>query len=171
MGDILNKLKGDDRRSIGKSNEVVNDVLKDPNLFDTLFYGMLHKDPVVRMRSADAVEKVTFKHPEYLNSYKIVLIEQVAAFDQQEIRWHFAQLIPRIELDHEEQKRVLQILIAYLKDKSKIVQTFAMQALADLAMKNPDHKSWVVKLIEDQIVSGSAAVKNRGQKLLKLLQS
>ena len=57
--DILEKLKGGDRRSIGRANEVVADVLRDPTLFDALFNGMLNDDPIVRMRSADAVEKIT----------------------------------------------------------------------------------------------------------------
>ncbi len=55
MSDLLGKLQGGDRRSIGRADEVVADVLNDPALFDDLFQGMLHDDPVVRMRSADAV--------------------------------------------------------------------------------------------------------------------
>jgi hypothetical protein len=55
---IQERLRGGERRSIGKSNEVAAMVLKEPVLFDVLFYGLLVDDPVVRMRSADAAEKV-----------------------------------------------------------------------------------------------------------------
>jgi hypothetical protein len=71
---VTGKLAGPDRRSIGRSNEVVSDVLKNPTLFDEAFNGMLEDDPVIRMRSADAVEKITAKHPEYLRHFKRVLI-------------------------------------------------------------------------------------------------
>ena len=92
MDEILDKLKGGDRRSIGRANEVVVDVLDDPSLFGAVFEGMLSDDPLVRMRAADAIEKITAKHPDYLQPYKEILIEQVARSEQQEVRWHVAQL-------------------------------------------------------------------------------
>jgi hypothetical protein len=86
MQEVLNKLAGGDRRSIGKSNEVVADVMRDPSLFGIVFDGMLSDDPLIRMRSADAIEKITVKHPEYLQPYKEKLVNQVAKSEQQEVR-------------------------------------------------------------------------------------
>ncbi len=60
---ILRKLKGGDRRSIGRSSEVDADVLADPRLFGALFVGLSVDDPVVRARAADAVEKISTVHP------------------------------------------------------------------------------------------------------------
>jgi hypothetical protein len=40
MQHILAMLQGGDRRSIGKSNEIVSMVLKEPKLFDALFSGI-----------------------------------------------------------------------------------------------------------------------------------
>ena len=45
---------------------MVQDILEDPTLFGEIFNGMLSEDPRIRMRSADALEKVSSKHPEYL---------------------------------------------------------------------------------------------------------
>ncbi len=39
MHPLLQKLDGGDRRSIGRSEEVVADVLADPALFDVVFQG------------------------------------------------------------------------------------------------------------------------------------
>jgi hypothetical protein len=75
MHPLLRKLDGTDRRSIGRVDEVVADVLAKPRLFGIVFDGMLHNNPVVRMRCADAVEKITCRHPEYLLPYKKKLIE------------------------------------------------------------------------------------------------
>jgi hypothetical protein len=82
---VLNKLAGGDRRSIGKSNEVVTDVMRNPSLFEPVFNGMLSDDPLIRMRSADALEKITVKHPEYLQPYKEKLIKQVAKSDRRNL--------------------------------------------------------------------------------------
>ena len=169
-GLILQKLAGGDRRSIGRSNEIVADVLDDPSLFESVFNGMLTDDPIVRMRSADAVEKITAMHPEYLQPFKKNLIHQVARINQQEIRWHVAQMLPRLELSPEERDETVKILIGYLDDRSRIVKTFSMQALADLAEKEAGLRFRVILLIERLTETGSPAMKSRGQKLLKKLR-
>ncbi|MCS5422239.1 MULTISPECIES: hypothetical protein [Psychrilyobacter] len=51
MSQILKKLKGGDLRSIGRSNEVVQEILDKPSLFKEVFEGMLSSDPIIRMRS------------------------------------------------------------------------------------------------------------------------
>lgn len=53
------------RPSRGKSNEVVAETLADPGLFGVLSEGMCDADPVLRMRCADAVDKITARHPQY----------------------------------------------------------------------------------------------------------
>jgi hypothetical protein len=53
-----------------------------------------------------------------------------------------------------------------LKDKSKIVVTFAMQALSDLAMREARVPTRVISAIENLTRAGSPAIKSRGKKLL-----
>lgn len=48
MSTIYDLLTGNDLRSIGKSNEVVQLVTSDPVLFDEIFDGIFHNDKVVR---------------------------------------------------------------------------------------------------------------------------
>jgi hypothetical protein len=50
---LLRKLEGGDRRSIGRSDEVVAEVLGQPTLFGALFAGLSVENPVVRARAAD----------------------------------------------------------------------------------------------------------------------
>ena len=169
--DILRKLEGGDRRSIGRVGEVVADVLADPPLFDPLFRGMLSDDPIIRMRSADAVEKITLDHPQYLQPFKTDLIQRVARSEQQEVRWHVAQMLPRLDLDGDEHRAVVGILLGYLEDQSKIVKTFSMQALADLAETDLELRHQVIPLLEDLVETGSPAMRSRGRKLLRKLSS
>ena len=169
MGNVLSLLRGGDRRSIGDVQQVVATVLDDPSLFDLLFGGISGDDPVVRMRAADAVEKITADHPEYLGPYKERLLSQVAEIDQQEVRWHVAQMLPRLELSAQEREVAVEILLAYLEDGSKIVKTFSMQALADLAEQDAILRPQVVELLEALVQTGSPAMKSRGRKLLQNL--
>ncbi len=94
MHPLLQKLVGGDRRSIGAVGEVVEAVLADADLFKHLFTGMMEADDIVRMRAADAVEKVTATRPEHLSPYKTEIIEQIARSEQQEARWHLCQMFP-----------------------------------------------------------------------------
>jgi hypothetical protein len=169
LNDILKKLAGGDRRSIGRVSEIVAEVLNDSSLFKVVFNGMLSDDPIIRMRSADAVEKITAKHPEYLQPYKEKLIQQVARINQQEVRWHVAQMLPRLELSKEEQAVIVEILLDYLNDKSKIVKTFSMQALADFAERDAGLRPQVIKLLEELTRTGSPAMRSRGRTLLEKL--
>ena len=167
---ILSKLRGGDRRSIGKVGAVVTAVLKKPELFKELVTGLFDADPVVRMRAADAMEKISLNHPQFLQPFKTELIHLAQQTPQQELRWHMAQMIPRLELTPEETASVTEIFFDYLKDKSKIVVTFAMQALADLTIKKPDITARVIRAIEKLTQTGSPAIQSRGKKLLVQLE-
>jgi HEAT repeat protein len=162
----LRKLKQGDRRSIGRSNEVVAEVLADPRLFRVVFSGLSADDPLVRMRAADAVEKITAQRPELLRSYKNEIILHAEATDQKEIRWHLAQMLPRLDLSGQERKRVYRVLLTYLSDRSSIVRTFAMQALADIARDAPALLPAVRRHIAELTLVGTPAMKARGRKLL-----
>ena len=105
--DVLRKLGGGDRRSIGRVDEVVAHVLAEPELFEALFDGLSVADPLVRMRAADAVEKITAKHADWLKPYKRRLLGPVAAIEQQEVRWHVAQLLPRLALTAKERSKAV----------------------------------------------------------------
>ena len=50
---LLDQLRGGDRRSIGQSNHVAALVARHPACFAELVRGLHHPDPVVRMRAAE----------------------------------------------------------------------------------------------------------------------
>lgn len=170
MVDVVEKLKGGDRRSIGRSAEVVQDILNDASLFEKVLFGMLHEDPLVRMRAADVVEKVTIQHPQYLQAYKDLILVKIAMIRQQEVRWHVAQILPRLKMNQEEVQAAVEILKIYLEDDSRIVRTFAMDSLAYFAESDPALESWAIALIEEMVEDGSPAMQSRGRKLLLRLK-
>lgn len=170
MANILSKLRGGDRRSIGKVSEVVAAVQKKPDLFKDLVTGLFDEDPVVCMRAADAMEKISLDNPQSLQPFKTELIRLAQQTQQQELRWHTAQMIPRLKLTSKETATVTDIFFEYLNDKSKIVVTFAMQALSDLALKRAEASARVLRAIEKLSRTGSPAIQSRGKKLLLKLK-
>ena len=107
---VLKKLTGGDRRSIGRSPEVVRQVLRQPRLVRGLVAGLRHDDPVVRLRAADALEKVSRRHPEWLRPFRRQLLRLAAESREPEIRWHLAQLLPWIDLTRSQRRMLLGVL-------------------------------------------------------------
>jgi hypothetical protein len=159
-------LTGGDRRSTGRSQDVVEIVLANPKRFGEVYAGLEDPDPLVRMRAADALEKITAQRPELLRPYKTGLLDLAARAVQQEVRWHLAQMLPRLDLDGAERRAAFETLVRYLDDPSRIVVTFAMQALADLAQADPALLPEVLPHIERLARTGSPAMRSRGKKLL-----
>jgi len=169
---ILEKLKGGDLRSIGRSREVVQDIFDNPALFETVFEGLLDDDSRIRMRSADVLEKVSSKHPEYLQPFKTRLINDVSKIEQQEVRWHVAQMFSYLDVDEKERDKIIKILFSYIDGpgKSKIVKTFSIQTLADFAEKDEDFRPRMIRKLEEIINTGSPAMVSRGKKLIEKLK-
>jgi hypothetical protein len=169
MASLLQLLTGGERRSLGKVNEVIGKVLAAPRLFATLFGGMQSTDVLIRVRSADAVEKLTRHHPEWLRPYKRQLVGALANSEQKEVRWHVAQMLPRLDWSERELPQVVQLLRGYLADDSSIVKSCAMQALAELLPQAPALRQEIEQQLRELSTTGTPAMRARGRKLLARL--
>jgi HEAT repeat protein len=163
---ILILLEGGDRRTIGRANEVAALVSNHPKLFPKLIAGLWSEDPLVRMRAADAAEKVTRAHRELLPPYKKELLGLMAETQEQELRWHLAAMVSRLMLNDRERQTATSSLTTYLKDRSSIVKTSALQGLSDLAEKEPTLRPRVIEILHEATRSGTPAMKARSRKLL-----
>jgi hypothetical protein len=167
--DILSRLAGGDRRTIGRSDQVAVMVSRDARLFAQLIAGLWSTDPLVCMRAADAAEKVTREHREWLQPYKKELLGLGTEAAQQELRWHLALMIPRLSLNARERQFAVSVLSGYLTDRSSIVKTFALQGLAELAADDPEMQPRVRELLRECTRKGTPAMKARSRKLLASL--
>jgi hypothetical protein len=171
MHAILKKLSGGTKRSLGRTNQIVAEMLKNPRAFPHLFAGLSHHDPVIRMRAADAIEKITLQRPALLRPFKKGLLGLAAgsgaASIQQEVRWHLALLMPRLELTPIEHALAIDILFGYLDDRSIIVKTHALQSLADLAATDSNLRLRLLPILDATVETGSAAQRARARKLLR----
>ena len=78
-------------------------------------------------------------------------------------------MIPRLELTPKERAVAMDILFDYLRDRSSIVKTFAMQGLADLASKDCSLRGKILPLLEELTEIGTPAMRARGRNLLQHL--
>jgi HEAT repeat protein len=169
MHELLQILSGTDRRSVGEADRVALRVLEQPELIGILFQGLETSDAVLRMRCADAIEKVTAKRPELLIPFKQQILQQLVTIEQQEVRWHIAPMLARLPLTADEENTVVALLLGFTTDQSSIVKTMAMQALADVALRSPRLLPEIRQHIEALAGNGTPAMQARGRKLLKTL--
>lgn len=163
---LLDMLRLGDRRSIGKADEVMALVLRRPGHLPVLAAGLWHPDPLVRMRAADALEKVSRKHSEWLRPLRRELLALAATTRERELRWHLAQLLPRLALSVSQRRTLVSVLGGYAQDSSVIVRVSAMQALVDLAAIDQGLRPLVHRRLRRALERGSPAERARARKLL-----
>lgn len=146
-------------------------VEREPGLASVLVNALDDDDGIVRMRAADALEKLTRDRPGLLAKHRRHLLDSMLRWEQQEIRWHVALMIPRMDLTTKQRVQAAERLKAYLEDPSIIVRTCAMEGLAELELGEPGTLPWVEPLIEELTMTGTAAMRARGRKLLARLRS
>jgi hypothetical protein len=172
MKDFAHLLLGKGLRSITKSNEVVESV-QDQSSFDALFSLLWHHERPLVMRAADAVEKITRKHREFLLPHKEQLLSLLKSAINKELKWHIAQLVPRLNVDPHELKEVWSVLTYWSQNpnESKIVRVNSLQGLFELTQQypslRPDFEHTLHTLEREPIPSIQARIK----KLRKALPS
>lgn len=172
MNRLLDLLRGGDLRSIGRVAEVVASVGDDPTAFDALFAAMFNDEPLVQMRAADAVEKISQQHPHLLQPHKARLLAPLPPGLRQEVRWHLPLLLCRLALNDEEWERAWQQIVHLLRteQESRIVVVNAIQGLAHLSLASGRRQQETIVLIREAMAFGSPAVQTRGCKLLTALE-
>ena len=175
MNQFTGILSGGDLRSIGKSNDIVLEI-HDQKKFDDLFECLIHKERIVVMRAADAVEKITRAHPEFLSNHKKKIFQLCSRSENKELKWHLALLVPRLLLSRQELGKVWQILTNWTMDtkESRIVRVNALQGLFNLLTQSKElAKNLHLTLSEiekENIPSLNARIRNlKNQPLIKRL--
>jgi len=167
--DVLSVLSGGDRRSIGRVGSVVPYLLDHPEQLPILIHGMELGDEIVRMRCADAAEKISISRPDLLKPFRARLLQLAQRSTQQELRWHIAQMLPRLGLDGQQRDDAVSALLKYLKDDSRIVTTSSMSSLFEFARDDPPLQQVLVPILRKFLEQGSAAERNRAGRLLTKL--
>lgn len=125
------------------------------------------------MRAADAVEKITIRNKHYLVPHKDQLLAVLKSADHKELKWHVAQLLPRIPLKKEEAQEVWFMLKHWClnPNESRIVRVNALQGMFDLSVMFPELKNDFIltlnKIEHEPVPSLQARIRKLKKKLEK----
>lgn len=170
MNEIINKLKGDDLRSIGRLNDIISLIKDDQKKYDLLFLGIFSNDPVIRARSSDAIEKISKNYSHLLLKHKSKIIKNIDTFTQKELKWHIIMILSYMNYNGQEIEFISDKLIYWFNDKTEdnmIVKVNCLQALFDLAVRYPVLKKKLIRLLNENENNANSSIKARVKKLLK----
>ena len=165
-------LRGGNPRSLGRAAEVVALALRSPARLAELLDSLASDDEIVRMRAADALEKVVRARPDLGAPHVERLLTDVAAIDQPSVRWHLAQILDNVALTPAQRERAVAILRANLAASDDwIVVNETMTTLAAFARDDPALRRELRPILRRRTGDGRHAVATRATKLLGRLGS
>ncbi len=163
---LASLLAGGDRRSIGQADAVAALVAEQPWLLDELWDCLGDADPVVRMRAADALEKVSRVTRAWFNRHKAALLANAFDDGTAEMRWHLIAITSRVDMDGREAARFCGALRHWLRnDPSRIVKVAALQAAYDVQVRYPAAAPLFREMLSFALSSAWPSVVARARKL------
>lgn len=152
---------GGKANSLGKVADVIATVLADKRRLRELYDCMFSSDAWVRMRAADAFEKICRKHPEWITPYIDNIQRDLSGPEQQaSIKWHIAEIYMQVELSDSQQQFALNWLATQIKtiNVDWIVSANCMKALMYFTKDNHFPKAALLSLLTIQKNHASKAV-------------
>lgn len=170
-GRLVELLTEGDKRTVKGVDEAVQLVIRQPDLINVLLMFMRDDSESTAMRAADCLEKYSRTHASHLQDYEDILLKILEVVPQKEVRWHLAQILPRLELSSASMTRAAKVwLYDYYHSTSSIVRTASLQAVFDIRNRKPGLLPYVKEAVEYGLDHGSAAVKARAKMLYTRLQ-
>ena len=162
-------LMGGHPNSLGRTVEVVDQVLAAPDRFGDLFACYRSPDAVVRLRTSNAMKRVAAARRDLLISYIDRLIDEIGRLDQASAQWTLAQLFATLDCDMStaQRRKACSLVKRNLETSDDwIVLKASMETLAGWARTDDTLKTWLrphlMRLSEDPRKS----VANRARKML-----
>lgn len=159
---------GGKSNSLGRTGEVVELVLDDRQRLDQLYDCLFAEDVWLRMRAADALEKVCRRHPDWLRPYVDRLLKDFATSAQPSIQWHMAQILGEVELTDAQKRSAISWFEQLLSTEGVdwIVAANAMDTLVQFCRNGLPPVADVVPLLRIQQGHNSRAVVKRADRYL-----
>jgi HEAT repeat protein len=169
MNPVLEWLSGGDLRSDGMANEVAAVVLRNPQLFEEMYGGLLNSDDLIRGRTADALEKISRSNPEYIKDHVPELIRIAKTDSVAMVRMHLAMIFGHLAIYADFVDELAAILLSMLDDKSVFAKSWAIVSLCIIARKYPEKCEQVTQRVAPLHKDTSIAIRTKVRYALEIL--
>lgn len=165
-------LTGGHPNSLGRTLEVVEIVLSDRDRLDELYRCYFSADEVVRLRTSNAMKRVSREQPEWLVPYIDQLLTEISEIDQASTQWTLAQLFQTLapwmsKAQLESARAILKRNLTAMKDW--IVLNLTMQTLAEWAETDPALREWLLPHLDRLSQDGRKSVAKTAKRMIAAL--
>lgn len=159
-------VEGGKTNSLGRVDEVIAIVLRDKTRMEELYACLFDENAWVRMRAADAIEKICREYPDWLIPYIDRFQRELAQSLQPSIQWHLAQIYRQVNLLPVQKQAAIAWLQKVLSTKEVdwIVSANAMETLAQFVDDGSVETEEFLRLVKIQQQHKSNTVVKRATK-------
>ncbi|HXT14274.1 MAG TPA: hypothetical protein VN706_01505 [Gemmatimonadaceae bacterium] len=159
-------LDGGDRRSVGQVAQLVRRVRRNPAMLGDVVAALASPRPLVAMRAADALEKISRDDPNCLAPFRRRLIDVCVRTGDPVVRWNLIQCLPRLRHRRPALLRLTRQLEVWLMtDPSAIVRATALDACVALAERDAELRPFGERLVAEALAAPSASLRARARRL------
>jgi hypothetical protein len=172
METVEQKLSGGHHNSLGRVEEVVEDILEGRTKLDELYQTYFSEDEVVRLRVSSCMKRISIHKPEMLAPYIEKLLGEITRIDQASTQWTLSILFDNLKsfMSPDQLERAREHMKFNLENhKDWIVLNTTMQVLFDWSKNDAELKTWIIPRLEVLQNETRKSVANRAKKLIKKL--
>ena len=166
------RLKGGHPNSLGNTVEIVEEVLKNPPLFDEFFNCYFSDDEVVRLRVSNGMKRICKAEKPLLLPYIDRFINDISQIDQASTKWTLAQLFLTLDEDltENQKSKAKEILKENLATHSDwIVLNETIKTLGEWSKKDETLKAWILPHLKRLSQDERKSVSKKASKTLESL--
>jgi hypothetical protein len=167
-------LTGGHPNSLGRTIEVVDLVLEDSAKLSDLYNCYFSTDEVVRLRTSNAIRRISREKAEWLVPYIDRLISEISTIQQASTQWTLAELFQTLSVFMSEIQRnkALKILKQNLETATDwIVLNNTMETLGEWATTDSELNGWLLPHLDRLSDDGRKTVAGRAKKIVAKLHS
>jgi hypothetical protein len=161
-------LTGGHPNSLGRTVEVVDLVLKNPVRLSDLYNCYFSTDQVVRLRTSNAIKRISREKPEWLAPYIDKFISEISTIRQASTQWTLAELFQTLSgfMSETQRTNALAILKQNLETATDwIVLNNTMETLGEWAVTDSELKEWLLPCLDRLSDDSRKSVAGRAQKI------
>ncbi|MEO1044961.1 MAG: hypothetical protein AAFX04_05940 [Pseudomonadota bacterium] len=162
-------LTGGHPNSLGRTVEVVEQLLAAPERFEELFRCYQSSDEVVRLRTSSAIKRVEKERHDLVVPYIDRLLKEIGALDQASAQWTLAHLFDCLREDmttqqHASAQAIMQRNLVHHPDW--IVLNNSMETLGKWSQSDNALRAWLIPQLERLSSETRKSVAGRAKKWL-----
>ncbi len=143
-------------------------VLERSELLKPLMQALFSDNPSLRHRASDTARRIAERRPELLAPYteRLLGLFSASADDNWRMRAHLGLVVARVAQSRAQRLRAAGLLMSLYYDPSNVVRCTAIEGLGLLALREPSLRRQVEPLIEEALLTGTLAMKDRARHAL-----